>query len=311
MRALVFTAPGEMELQEVAEPRPEPGEIVVEVRAAGICGSELHGFRSAGFRVPPLVMGHEFAGSTADGRRVVVNPLLSCGVCDMCGRMLPQLCRRRELLGVHRGGGFAPRVAVPAGALLDIPADLSWEVAAMVEPLANAVHALRMVDLERSERLAVVGAGSIGLACLLVALHNGAADVTVVDTSPERLALAERLGASTCASRLEGEYDAIVDAVGAGATRRATVERLRPGGTTVWIGLAHGEASFDGNELVRFEKKITGSFAYTPAEFADALAVAGRLDLDWSTSVGMEESRSTFMALADGASHPVKAIIVS
>ena len=311
MRALVFTAPGEMELQEVAEPRLGPDEVEVEVRAAGICGSELHGFRGAGFRVPPLVMGHEFAGLTADGRRVVVNPLLSCRACDMCGRMLPQLCRRRELLGVHRPGGFAPRVAVPARALLDIPADMSWEVAAMVEPLANAVHALGMVHLEPAERLAVVGAGTIGLACLLVALHNGVEDVTVVDTSRERLALAERLGASACAGRLEGEYDAIVDAVGVGATRRSAVARLRPGGTAVWIGLAQNEASFDGNELVRFEKKITGSFAYTPFEFADALAAAGRLDLGWSTSVSLEESRSTFLALADGASHPVKAIIVS
>src|SRR5215213_4965242 len=101
MRALVFTKPGTVELLDAPDPEPAAGEVLVKVRAVGICGSELHGIRSAGFRRPPLIMGHEFAGSTADGRRVTVNPLLSCGVCDLCLMGRDHLCRERAILGIH------------------------------------------------------------------------------------------------------------------------------------------------------------------------------------------------------------------
>ena len=105
--------PGQMELFDMPEPDVGDDEVLVHVRSAGICGSELHGARHPGFRVPPLIMGHEFAGVSDDGRPVLINPILSCGECDMCARGLPQLCRRRALIGVHRSGGFAERVAVP------------------------------------------------------------------------------------------------------------------------------------------------------------------------------------------------------
>jgi threonine dehydrogenase-like Zn-dependent dehydrogenase len=309
MRALVFTAPGVMELRTVDEPEPGGDSVVVTVRAAGICGSELHGFRSPGFRTPPLVMGHEFAGTTPDGRRVVVNPLLSCGGCDRCVAGMAQLCRRRELLGVHRPGGFAERVAVPVRALHDLPPGMAWETAAMVEPLANAVHAWTHADLAGGGRVAIVGAGTIGLVCLLTARRSGATDVTVVDRSLSRLGLAERLGASTCTTELDGEFDVTIDAVGAVATRRLAIAHLRPAGTSVWLGLADAEAGFDGNDLVRSEKRVVGSFAYAADDFARALALAPLLDLSWSTPVTLQESRAVFMALADGAGEPVKAMI--
>ena len=310
MRALVFTGPGAMELRDVEEPVAGTGEVVLDVRAAGICGSELHGFRAVGFRKPPLVMGHEFAGTTPDGRRVVANPLLSCGECDLCSRGSPELCRRRELIGVHRPGGFAERVAVPSSALHELPADMSWETAAMVEPLANAVHALYNVEPVDELRLAIIGSGTIGLVCLLVAGQLGFSDVTMVDRARERLTTAERLGASSCELELQGEYDAIVDAVGAGATRRDGISHLRPGGTAVWLGLAESDSGFDGNLLVRSEHRVVGSFAYSPDDFTAALAMAGRLDLSWWTAVSLEDSLATFMSLADGATGPVKAVIV-
>src|SRR5215467_4825095 len=132
VKALVFTAPGTVELLDVPEPEPAPGEVVVEVRAAGICGSELHGARRPGFRQPPLIMGHEFAGIGAGGEAVVVNPILSCGRCPECRRGLRHVCR---------AGGFAERVAVPASALRPLPPGMPWEAAALIEPAANAVHA--------------------------------------------------------------------------------------------------------------------------------------------------------------------------
>lgn len=309
MRALVFTAPSVVELLDVERPTASAGNVLVDVRAAGICGSELHGFHSVGFRKPPLVMGHEFAGVTPEGRRVVVNPLISCGTCDLCGRGAPQLCRHRELLGVHRPGGFAEEVAVPESALHDLSPDMDWETATLVEPLANAVHAWTHVESQAPRKVAVIGAGPIGLVVLLVARDSGVDDITVVDRSTSRLELAAALEATRCSTELAGEFDVIVDAVGAAATRSVAVDLLRPGGTTVWLGLAEDATNFSGNGLVRGEKHVVGSFTYTPRDFAEALARAEHLDLGWTTSVAMADAEATFMRLADGASDPVKAVI--
>lgn len=309
MRALVFTAPGVVELQDVPRPLTGDGELVLDVKAAGICGSELHGFRSVGFRTPPLVMGHEFAGTTADGRRVVVNPLLSCGACDLCRRGLPQVCRSRRLLGLNRSGGFAEQVSVPVSAVHEMPDTLSWEGAALVEPLANAAHAWRRAGGEAGARTAIIGAGTIGLVCTLWAVRAGAGDVTVVDRSASRLQVAARVGATATATELDGEYDLVIDAVGSAQTRGSAVTHLRPGGTTVWLGLAETQAELDGPDLVRAEKTVMGSFAYHPQDFQAALAAAPELDLGWATPIGLEDSARVFLHLAEGALDPVKAVI--
>lgn len=288
--ALVFTGPGAVELQDVANPDVPEGWVPIMVRASGICGSELHGFRSVGFRRPSLVMAHELAGETPDGRRVVVNPLLSCGECDLCHRERPELCRQRQLLGVHVGGGFADRAAVPSSAVHEIPDDMSWETAALIEPLANAVHAWPQVDQRSVERVAVDGAGAIGLVSLLVALREGLGDVTVVDRSTSRPDLAARLGARACASQLDAEYDVVVDAVGSSQTRATAVARVRPGGTSVWLGLAEAGAGFDGNDPVRGEKCVVGSFGYSPEDFATAVSLASSLDVGSATAITMEDS---------------------
>jgi threonine dehydrogenase-like Zn-dependent dehydrogenase len=133
--------------------------------------------------------------------------------------------------------------------------------------------------------------------------------VTVVDRAPSRLALAQRLGASRCSNELDGEYDVVVDAVGSAVTRASAVRCLRPGGTGVWLGLAESDAGFDGSDLVRSEKRVVGSFAYSPDDFAAAVSLAPRLDLGWATAIPLEESQRTFMRLAEGASDPVKAVI--
>lgn len=308
MRALVYTRPNEVRVLDVAEPDPAAGEIVLEVAAAGICGSELHGIARPGFRVPPLVMGHEVAGTASDGRRVVVNPLLSCGACDQCASGRPHLCRHRQLVGVHRPGGFAERVAVPESAVHELPAAMSFTTAAVVEPLANAIHAWGLAG-DAGARVGVVGAGTIGLVCLLVATDRGAATVTVADPAGDRREGAARLGASTVAARLEGEHDVVFEAVGSAAARRDSLAALRPGGTAVWLGLADSDPGFDGPDLVRGEKRILGSFAYTPAEFEQALADAARLDLDWAQRFPLEDGARIFLDLAGGRTDVVKALL--
>lgn len=309
MRALVFTEPSVVELQDVPEPDVEDGEVLVEVVASGICGSELHGIRHADFRKPPLIMGHEFAGRTPDGRRVTVNPLIHCGDCDMCERSQEHLCRNRVILGIHRPGAFAERIAVPASSLHSLPEGMSFEAGAMIEPIANAVHALRLAAPTAGSRIAVLGAGTIGLVSLLVALQYSA-DVTVCDLDTGRLELAKKLGAAETTQSLNGEFDVVIDAVGAGATHRASVEILRPGGVAVWIGLLSADAGFDGQEVVRDEKSVLGSYCYQPADFEAAVNLASTFDLSWTRSFEMDEAADIFTALMNGRGDVVKALLL-
>ena len=162
MKALVFTAIGIVEIQDVPDVVAGDNEVIVHVDRTGICGSELHGIQTSGFRVPPLIMGHEFVGHTSDGRRVAVNPLTSCTTCDLCITGYTQLCRTRSLLGVHRPGGFAERVVVPRSSIHDLPDDIDWDRAALIEPTANAVHAWSLAGSPKDKRIGVIGCGPIG-----------------------------------------------------------------------------------------------------------------------------------------------------
>lgn len=309
MKALVFTAPGVVEQHDVPEPEVGVDEVLVHVVTSGICGSELHGVRTPGFRVPPLVMGHEFAGRTDDGQAVTVNPILSCGACDMCAAGLRNVCRNRQIIGVHRPGAFAERVAVPAGAVVPLPEGLGWTAAGVVEPAANSVHAWRLAGRPAGARVGVIGAGAIGLTCLQVALSGGAASVEIADRSPERLEIATRLGARTAGAELTGEYDVIFDAVGAAATHEQSLARLRPGGAAVWLGLADHVAGYDAADLVRGEKRVLGSFAYDDADFAGALDLVAGWDLSWVETFPLDEGAAVFTTLMNGRSTPVKALL--
>jgi threonine dehydrogenase-like Zn-dependent dehydrogenase len=308
MRAMVFTEPGRVEMLEVERPDPGDDEVVIRVAAAGICGSELHGISKPGFRQPPLIMGHEFAGTAPDGRRVTVNPIINCGTCDLCVAGHEQLCRIRSILGVHRSGGFADQVAVPVRMVHDIPDDLTWERAAMIEPLANGVHAWRLAGRPRGARVGIIGAGTIGLVSLL-AVAADASEVHVTDLVDDRLAVARALGATSAGSSLEGEFDVIIDAVGAPATHAASVAKLKPRGTAVWLGLLATDAAYDATDLVRMEKTVQGSFAYTRDDFADAIELSRHVDLDWTTNVPLDEGARVFHELAAGRTDIVKALL--
>ncbi|WP_326642706.1 alcohol dehydrogenase catalytic domain-containing protein [Streptosporangium sp. NBC_01755] len=308
MRALVFTKPSTVELLDVQDPPPVDGEVLVKVRAVGICGSELHGIRDSGFRRPPLIMGHEFAGTTPDGRRVTVNPLLSCGACDLCLMGRDHLCRERAILGIHRPGAFAEYVSVPEKALHPLAPSMSFETAAVIEPLANGVHALNLARPAEGARVAVLGAGTIGLVSMLVA-RRFSDQVVVCDLSRERLEVAGRLGATAVTTSLQGEFDIVVDAVGAAATHRMSVQHLRPGGTAVWVGLLSSDAAFDGQKIVREEKHVVGSYCYTAAEFAQAVKLAEEVALDWTSCFDLADGAAIFGELMTGRQDVVKALL--
>ena len=324
MRAVVYTEPGRLELRNLDEPEPDPREegVVVEVRAVGICGSDLEGFATRDpFRVPPLVMGHELAGVRADtGQPVVVNPLVSCLTCDLCLRGRHNLCRNRALVGIHRDGGFAERVVVPHRNCYPLPEGVSPRHAALVEPLANASHefALAQAADPAPERVGVIGAGMLGLAVTLVAVRRGTPAVTVADLEPARLETARTVGAHDVGERLEGEFDVIFDAVGTSGTRAQSVERLRPGGTAVWIGLHDREAGVDGRSLVRDEQRVLGTFCYLDPDFRAGLGMVADLCAGlgpdalppWVDAHPLEEGVEVFHRLLDGPPEAAKTLLV-
>jgi threonine dehydrogenase-like Zn-dependent dehydrogenase len=315
MRAIVYTAPLTLELRDEPEPSPAPGEVIVDVHAVGICGSELEGFRNQSpFRVPPLIMGHEIAGVRADtGERVAINPLIACGRCDLCLRGARNVCRERRLVGIQRHGGFAERVAVPEACCVALPDGMPMAAAAVTEPLANAVHAMRLAQAHDPQpcRVGVIGAGMLGLASALVALRHGVGDVAICDLSGARLAAAARAGVPTTCERLEGEFDVIFDAVGTPATRAASVAGLRPGGSAVWIGLHGPEPGFDALGFIRSEQRILATFAYTEQDFLAALAMAAELGMPpWVAALPLEQGVDAFTALLEApAPHP-KTVLV-
>lgn len=316
MRAIVYTAPLTLEHRaEQPEPVAGPGEVVVEVRAVGICGSELEGFRSQSpFRVPPLVMGHELAGVRLDtGERVTVNPLIACGQCDRCLRGLRNVCRTRALVGIQRDGGFAERVAVPERCCVPLPDGVSFADGALVEPVANAVHALALAQAHEPQpaRVGVIGAGMLGLATALVAQRLGVEQVVITDLSSERLETARAAGVAHTAERLDGEFDVIVDAVGSAATRATSTELLVPGGSAVWIGLHGADAGFDGLALIRGERRVLGTFAYLERDFARALEIVAQLDTStWVRDEPLEDGVEVFLDLLERPPAHAKTLLV-
>jgi 2-desacetyl-2-hydroxyethyl bacteriochlorophyllide A dehydrogenase len=313
MRALVWEGPRAMSLREIAVPAVEDGDVLIEVAHAGICGSELSGYLGqSSLRSPPLVMGHEFAGTVAHlgggveavrvGDRVTVNPLVSCGRCDRCAEGRNHLCPRRALIGAHRPGAFAQFVVVPEANIHALPDDLGLAAAALTEPLACAVHACRLAQVAPGQRLAIVGAGPIGLLALVTARLLGVEEVVVSDTNEDRLEVARDLGAAPekAAALTPASFDVVVEAVGVDVTRAQCVELARPGGAVAFCGL-HEEASpVPVNLVVRNELMLQGSFAYAPSDFENALRwmSEGRVDLSaWTRHADLSEGRACFETL--------------
>ncbi len=332
MDALVWTAPSQMEMQRTPVPVPGDDEVLLEVAAVGICGSELSGYLGHNsLRVPPLIMGHEFSARVAQvgggllaggsapavGQRVAVNPLSSCGACSLCNAGLPNLCPQRRIVGAHRAGGFARYVVVHSAQCWPLPDSMSDLAGALVEPLACAVRAVNHAKGQGAGPLLILGAGAIGLCCLAVARAENPGAIVISDMLEQRLLLAQAWGATVTVNgraadaqqqlraSLPGGALSVIDAVGSNATRALAVQLVRPGGRVVFIGL-HDEASpLAANYLVRQEVAIQGSFAYTPADFARAieLLAAGVVAPSpaWVEERPLGAGGAAFAGLVDGS----------
>jgi L-iditol 2-dehydrogenase len=336
MRALVFTGAGEMPIQERPDPRPGSGQVVVAVRAAGICGSDVHGYLGAtGRRRPGIVMGHEAAGdiiaigpdvtSVKEGDRVALRSILPCGRCERCRRGQPNICTDRQGMGMHFDGAYAEQILVSDSLLLPLPDTLSYEDGALIEPLAVAMHAVNRTPFELMDFVVVIGAGAIGLLTLLAARLRGAGSIVVTDLNAHRLEVARSLGAdltidvgstdpvAAIAAATEGRgADAVFEAVGVSATVAQSMAVARPGGQVTWIGNSAPIVEMPMQALVTGELTVRGAYGFTDEfeQAADALA-AGWIDARRIVEcvAPLEEGPELFRRLGDSSLAAVKVVL--
>lgn len=304
MKALVYLGNQTVRQMEVPLPVAREDEVLVQVLQAGVCGTDMCLVRDERPKAEPnTTLGHEFVGLRLDtGERVIVNPLLACGQCRTCLEGRAHLCEHRQVVGVHRAGGFAQTVAVPRSNL--VPAGrASLAQAAMADPVATALHAFRLGPVpERGA--AILGAGAIGLSLLFVLKRMGVNGITVTDLSEERRALAQQGGADHVSATAEGTYDVVYDTVGAAATRREAAARIRAGGTAILVGLHSADLHVPAGPLVGGERTLRGSFGYTSDEFLEAVDMVPHLDTRWIHSVPFAQAEGMFTALLEGRSPP-------
>ena len=309
MRAARWHGRGDVRVEEVPElGDPPPGWVRLRVEACGICGTDLEEYLAGPVVIPmsphpllgrsaPLTMGHEMAGvveyvgagvtSLAVGTRVAVENSVCCGECFWCRRDEVNLCRVMGNLGLHGDGGLADAVLVPAATCVPYAPSLSAAEAALSEPLAVAVRALRRSGLEPGERVAVVGAGTVGLLAVQAARALGAGDVVAVDTNDVRRDLAVQLRAS--AAFVPGEAvagledltdgvgaDRVIEAAGNAAAVDLSVRLTRRGGRTVLLGVFPGEVSLDVVDLLMGEREVVGSISHRyDTDFPQAVELLG------------------------------------
>lgn len=284
MRAIVFEAPGQVSVKEVPYPAPGPGEVTIEVEACGLCGTDCHLFHGDFPAQYPLIPGHEFAGVIAEvgldsgdwhiGDRVTVDPNIACGQCHFCRSGHANHCLNHQAIGVTRDGAFAEFVVVPARNVYAIEEELTFNEAAMVEPLSCVVYGLQRLRLQAGDQVLIFGAGPMGLLLMQGCKYGGASTVTIVDLNEERLAVARSLGA-TCTvladDRQEAAikkitpygYDVVIDATGVPSVVEGSLQYLKSGGKLLLFGVCPTEAKIviSPFEVYRRDLEIIGTFA--------------------------------------------------
>lgn len=298
MKALVYKGSETVELQELPQPVTVGDESLIRVRAVGVCGSDFEGFLGkTGRRTPPMVMGHEMAGTVESpakesafkkGDKVVIQPKLYCGKCAFCRKGMTNLCPGAEFFGVMtKNGGMAEYLAVPERCLIRVKDDIPFSEAAMVEPLAVAYRAAYQVPedvLRQAEYTLVVGAGTIGLLILRMLKLRGARNLIVSDLSDYRLDVARKIGADFVLNPKKEDFlsrikaitsnamvDVVLEAVGFEASVAHAMNALKTGGMLVWVGLAEKMIRVNMHQIVTGEMNIRGSFIYSESDFMDSL----------------------------------------
>jgi L-iditol 2-dehydrogenase len=340
LKALLYTAPYTLEHTDWPEPQVGDDDILVRVKACGICGSDVAGHTGkTGRRLPPLIMGHEAAGVVertgkrvkgfAPGERICFDSTVYCNQCPACKKGLFNRCVKRQVLGVSvpefkRHGAFAEFVTVPHWICAKLPEGMSFVQACLLEPASIGTHAANRPQISSGDTIAVLGAGTIGLFILQAARLRGATAIAC-DINDFRLDLAKQVGADACINsakinlkdeiqkRTDGRgADATFEAVGFGETFRQAISITKTGGAVVAVGNLQKETEFNLQELVSRELTFIGSYA-SAGEFRTCidLIATGKINVGPLVSevLPLQEGPAAFKRLLEGKEHLLKIVL--
>ncbi len=307
MKAYVLYGPNDIRYEEAAVPAPTAGEVLVEVKAAGVCGSDIPRIYQTGAHKHPLIPGHEFSGVVAGlgegveerwmGKRVGVFPLIPCGKCGPCQNKQYEMCRSYDYVGSRRNGAYAEYVTVSADNLIELPDSVSFEAAAMLEPMAVAVHAMRRVAVKQEDTVVICGVGTIGTLLLMFLLDAGIQNILVVGNKEFQKQNVLRLGlnkACYCDSKTQDVFewiltqtdgkgtDVFFECVGRNETVEQAVDLTAPAGQVCLVGNPHSDMLLDKQiywKILRNQIRLTGTWnsSFTGEECDDWHYVLERL----------------------------------
>lgn len=330
MKALVYKGVETLSYDDVPMPAAAEGETLVRVMASGICGSDMHAYLGHDERRPaPLILGHEAAGVVVggpkDGRRVTINPLVTCGICRDCVSGRTNLCAQRQIISMPpRQGAFADYVSMPDRNLITVPQDVTLQKAVLAEPLACGWHGVRLGQAALGLplgglRCLVIGGGAIGVGAALALLACGADDIVISEPNATRRARLSDIDGvrpidpEGSDAPENGSIDLIVDAVGFAMTRAKACALIRPGGVIVHIGLGQDSGGLDVRRMTLQEIQFIGTYTYTERDFrATAQAIFdGRLgNLDWTETRDLSEGNQAFADIRSGKVAAPKIILI-
>ncbi|NLT73059.1 MAG: zinc-dependent alcohol dehydrogenase family protein [Chloroflexi bacterium] len=303
MKAALFRGTGQLEIAEVPDPRPGPGQALVRVAACGICGTDRHIFHGEFQTHPPVIIGHEYAGVITEigpevaglrpGDRVAIDPNMPCGQCAPCRRGQVHMCEHLTALGVDIDGGFAEYSVAPITQCFPLPENLSLVEGAMAEPVACCIHGMDLAGVRSGDTVAIIGGGAIGQIMAQLARLQGAGRVIVSDLSAARREMALELGADavidpiaqdplSAGQLLEGGANVVIEAVGSAATDAQAIAWAGRGGTVLWFGVTPPDQTVTVSPNLVFEKELTLRGArINPFTHGRALALlgSGRLEV--------------------------------
>jgi threonine dehydrogenase-like Zn-dependent dehydrogenase len=310
MKALVYDGPKAVSYREVPDPIPSQDNVLIKIKAVGICGSDMHAYLGHDERRPaPLILGHEAAGTISggdrDGERVTINPLVSCGTCWACCKGRENICPNRQIISMPpREGAFAQYVTMPEQNLVIVPSDYSLQKAALVEPLAVGWHtaklAVHSIDINMEKRALIIGGGAIGLATALALRAMGIDDIVISEFNPLRRGYLQEHIDAKVVEKTEDSFPIVIDAVGFGTTRAVASQLVSPGGVIAHVGLGDNADGLDIRRFTLQEITFIGTYTYTAQDFKDTAEAlfTGRLGLlEWIERRPLSEGEDSFKDL--------------
>ena len=334
MQALVYTDTQKLIYREEKNPKLINGESIIKVSASGICGSDMHAYHGKdNRRIPPLILGHEISGvidkGKETGKKVVLNPLITCGSCDFCKNGREHLCKERIILGmnrpIERQGGFAEYVSIPDKNIYELPKNINIKEAPIAEPCAVAMHAVELGEKALSKKIndnkaLVIGGGAIGLLSgLILSKLKNCKDITIVEPNDKRLKESLKYldaeGFKPDSNKIYANYfDIVFDTVGLERTRQQAINSIKPGGVIIHVGLTQPSGSFDFRKTTLQEITFIGTYCYTNKDFEKTLNILNDKkigSLDWIEYRKLQDGSLAFKEIHDGSCSAPKIVLLT